>query len=162
MTQGKVVVKADEHGNVIGVSKNNPEYGYIKIQQSSIQINEQGWLKSVVRTALVKGKVTDLIECNFHDNQELSGKIIVKESLIPFNQENPDRDLKIAGATGIVCRVDDQPIYRQTFYTQNLNAVDELITHNNIDEIKDVQLAQKEFGNLSKLKKTITEPAIAF
>jgi hypothetical protein len=160
MTQGKVVVKADELGNVIGVSKNNPEYGYIKIQQSSIQINEQGWLRPVVRTALIKGKVADLIECNFHDNQELSGKIIVKESLIAFNQENPDRDLKIAGTTGIVCRVDDQPIYRQTFYTQNLNAVDELIMHTNTDEIKDVQLAQKEFGNLSKLKRTVIEPNV--
>lgn len=147
MTESKVVVKADDLGNVIGVSKNNPEYGYVKIQQSTIQINDQGWLRPVVRTALIKGKVEDLLNCDFQPEQVLPGKIIVRESLIPFNNDNPDRDLKIAGDTGIICRLDDQPIYRQTFYTQNVNAVDEFIMHTNTNEIKDVLAAQKEFGN---------------
>ena len=51
----------------------------------------------------------------------LPGKIVVVESLTPFNPENPDRDLKIAGGTGVICRIDDQPIYRQTFYKYFLN-----------------------------------------
>lgn len=143
----QVVVKADDHGNVVGVSKNNPEYGYVKIQQSTVQINDQGWLRPVVRTALIKGKVEDLVNCNFQPDQILPGKIIVRESLVPFNQDNPDRDLKIAGDTGIVCRVNDEPIYRQTFYTQNVNAVDEFIMHTNTSEIKDVLAAQKEFSS---------------
>ena len=57
MNKTGVLVKADEHGNVIGVSKNNPEYGYVRVQQSTMQINDQGWLRPVVRTAIIKGKV---------------------------------------------------------------------------------------------------------
>ena len=148
----KVFVRADDQGNVIGVSENNPEYGYVKVQQLAMQINDQGWLRQVLRTALIKGKVEDLVKCDFKADQIISGKIIVKESLTPFNEENPDRDLKIAGTTGVICRLDDQPIYRQTFYAQNLNAVDELIMHNNSDEIKDVQSAQKELTSITKRK----------
>lgn len=148
----KVFVRADDQGNVIGVSENNPEYGYVKVQQLAMQINDEGWLRQVLRTALIKGKVEDLVKCDFKADQVISGKIIVKESLTPFNEENPDRDLKIAGSTGIVCRVNDQPIYRQSFYTQNMNAVDELIMHTNRDEIKEVQAAQNEIGNITKRK----------
>jgi len=150
---GKVVVKADEQGNIIGVSANNPEYGYVKLQQLTMQINDEGWLRQSLRTALIKGKVEDLVASNFKAEQVLPGKIIVRESLSPFNPENPDKNLKIAGDTGIVCRVNDQPIYRQTFYTQNENAIDEFIMHDNTDEIKDVMQAQKQISSLSGLSK---------
>jgi hypothetical protein len=148
MTQSKVRVTADINGNVIGVSQNNPEYGYVRVEQSVTQINEAGWLKPVKRSALIKGKVEDLAQSGFVEGHELSGKIIVKESLTPFNVENPDRDLKIAGSTGVVCRIDDQPIYRQTFYTSNQEAYDDLIMHDNTVEIREVQVAQKEIVSL--------------
>ena len=148
MKHSKVRVTADINGNVIGVSQNNPEYGYVRVEQSVTQISEAGWLKPVKRSALIKGKVEDLAQAGFIDGFELSGKIIVKESLTPFNPENPDKDLKIAGQTGVVCRIDDQPIYRQTFYTSNQEAYDELITHDNTSEIREVQIAQKEISSL--------------
>ena len=148
MKQSKVRVTADINGNVIGVSQNSPEYGYVRVEQSVTQISEAGWLKPVKRSALIKGKVEDLAQAGFVEGHELSGKIIVKESLTPFNPENPDRDLKIAGQTGVVCRIDDQPIYRQTFYTSNQEAYDELITHDNTSEIREVQVAQKEISSL--------------
>jgi hypothetical protein len=148
MKQSKVRVTADVNGNVIGVSLNNPEYGYVRVEQSVTQISEAGWLKPVRRSALIKGKVEDLAQAGFIEGHELSGKIIVKESLTPFNPENPDKDLKIAGQTGVVCRIDDQPIYRQTFYTSNQDAYDELITHDNTTEIREVQVAQKEITSL--------------
>lgn len=148
MKHSKVRVTADINGNVIGVSQNNPEYGYVRVEQSVTQISEAGWLKPVKRSALIKGKVEDLAQAGFIDGFELSGKIIVKESLTPFNPENPDKDLKIAGQTGVVCRIDDQPIYRQTFYTSNQDAYDELITHDNTTEIREVQVAQKEITSL--------------
>ena len=148
MKQSKVRVTADINGNVIGVSQNNPEYGYVRVEQSVTQISEAGWLKPVKRSALIKGKVDDLAQAGFVDGFELSGKIIVKESLTPFNPENPDKDLKIAGQTGVVCRIDDQPIYRQTFYTSNQDAYDELITHDNTIEIREVQVAQREITSL--------------
>ena len=148
MKQNKVRVTADVNGNVIGISVNNPEYGYVRVEQSVTQISEAGWLKPVRRSALIKGKVEDLAQAGFVEGHELSGKIIVKESLTPFNPENPDKDLKVAGATGVICRIDDQPIYRQTFFTSNQDAYDDLITHDNTEEIREVQKAQKEITSL--------------
>lgn len=148
----KVKVVADKNGNIINVSPNNPDYGYIRVEQQTIQINEQGWLKNVKRTALIKGKMEDLLQTGYREGTELPGKLIVKESLNPFNEENPDKDLKIAGATGVICRVDDQPIYRQTFYTTNPNAWDETFSHTNTDEIRDVMTAQREMQALASFE----------
>lgn len=145
----KVTVTADKEGNIIGVSENNPEYGYVRVEQITTQIDEQGWLKNVKRSALIKGKVEDLENCNYREGSEIQGKIVVKESLTPFNPENPDSNLKIAGSTGIICTVDDQPIYRQTFFTPNVDAYDEFITHDNSEEIKDVMDAQREMTKVS-------------
>lgn len=145
---GKVVVTADKNGNVIGVSENNPEYGYVRVEQTGSFINDQGWLRISRRSALIKGLVKDLIETGFTEGQEMPGKIVVKESLTPFNPDNPDRDLKIAGDSGVVCRLDDQPIYRQSFYTINDNAQDEFIAHTNTEEIREVQAAQRAMVSL--------------
>lgn len=150
----KVTVTADMNGNVIGVSQNNPEYGYIRVEQVAIQINDQGWLRKLRRGALIKGKVEDLVACDYKEGDEIDGKIVVRESLTPFNPENPDRDLKIAGDTGIICRVDDQPIYRQTFFTTNQNAIDEFIMHTNSEEIKEVQVAQRAMSTLKNRRES--------
>jgi len=152
---GKVVVTADKNGNVIGVSENNPDYGYVRVEQTGSFINDQGWLRVSKRSALIKGLVKDLMETSFTEGQELDGKIIVVESLSPFNPENPDRDLKIAGETGVVCRIEDQPIYRQSFYTTNNNLQDELIMHTNGEEIREVQAAQRAVSSL-KIKRAQT------
>jgi hypothetical protein len=144
----KVKIVADDNGNVIAVSKNNPEYGYVRLEQKSIQIDHNGWLKSVKRSTILKGKMEDLLQTGYTANTELPGKIIVKESLTPFNTDNPDRDLKIAGSTGVICRIDDEPIYRQSFYTTDMEAFDQLIPHNNNEEIKDVMYSQKEIDKL--------------
>jgi len=146
----KVTVAADKNGNVIGISPNNPEYGWIRVEQNARVINDRGWLRNSKRSALIKGKVEDLVASNYKDGEEITGKIIVVESHDPFNPENPDRDIKIAGDTGVICRVDDQAIYRQTFFTPNVNAQDELIMHTNADEIKEVQSAQRAIGSLNK------------
>jgi hypothetical protein len=100
--------------------------------------------------------VEDLLACSYRDGSEITGKIVVKESFEPFNTTNPDRDLKIAGDTGVICRVGDQPIYRQSFFTQNLNSVDELIMHDNSEEIRDVQVAQRSLSSL--ITKKSSEP----
>lgn len=139
---GKVRVTADENGNIITVSQ-NPEFGFIRIAQDVCEFTINGWLRMKTRSALIHGTIKDLQEANFTAGQELPGKIVVKESHQPFDPENPDRNIKIAGDTGIVCRADDQPIYRQTFYTQDPNAYDEFIMHDNKEEIKEVMEANK-------------------
>jgi len=140
----KVTVIGDPQGNVINISE-NPEYGFIRLKQESVNIARGGWLKIEKRHALLHGKVDDLIKINYSIGQQLPGKIVVKESLVPFNDKNPDRDLKVAGKTGIILRVDDQPIYRQTFYTLDETERDELIQHDTEcrNEIKDVLAAQR-------------------
>lgn len=153
----KVRVTADENGNVIGVFKNNPEYGYIRVEQSTPVISDKGWLKVSKRSSFIKGKVEQLESLKYYGGCELPGKIVVIESLIPFNMENPDKDLKIAGETGVICRIDDQPIYRQAFYTTNMSAQDDLIYHTNNDEIKEVQAAQRSLNTLKVSKNKSNE-----
>jgi hypothetical protein len=153
----KVTVTADENGNVIAVSQNNPEYGSVRIEQSSHQINSKGWLKLTKRSAFIKGLVKDLVAADFKAGQQLTGKIVVKESFTPFNPVNPEKDLKIAGDTGIVCRVEDQPIYRQSFFTTDDNATDELIMHTNTEEIREVQAITRSLYNLQELE---AQPAL--
>ena len=155
----KVCIAADKQGNIIGVSSNNPEYGYIRIEQTVRVISATGWLNNVKRSALIKGKVEDLVGCNYKVGEELPGKIVVKESLSPFNPSNPDRDLKIAGASGVICRIDDQPIYRQSFYTPDESAQDELIQHDNTQEIREIQSVSKTLLTLSNETGNMNKPA---
>lgn len=156
-----VVMPIDNTGNVIGVSKNNPDYGYVRVESLTTQINAEGWLRSVKRSALIKGLVKDLVSAGFTGGQALPGKIVIRESLQPFNANDPERDLKIAGDTGIVCRVDDQPIYRQSFYTTDVNAMDELIMHTNTEEIRSVQKANRVLGGMVSRSFVNAEMAVA-
>lgn len=139
----QVKVKADKNGNVVRVYEENPEYGFIRVEQDVFEINSKGWLGAKTRSARIQGKVEDLKKTGYVNGTLIPGKIVIVESLQAFNSENPDRDLKIAGTTGIICRYEDQPIYRQTFFTPNQNAFDELVSHTNTDEIRDVINAQK-------------------
>lgn len=132
----KVKVTADELGNVVVISKNNPDWAHIRVEQSRVVIDDNGFARKKTISALVHGTVEDLRSFGWKANQELAGKIIFKESLEPFNLNDPNRDYKIAGKTGIVCCLDGQPIYRKTFYTLNNNAEDVAIQHNNVEDIK--------------------------
>jgi hypothetical protein len=83
------------------------------------------------------GNIDDLKELKFKKGQTLDGKIVVKESTEPFNSEDPDRDLKIAGSTGIICcTADGEPIYRTTFYDATGLQEDNMIPHANGDAIR--------------------------
>lgn len=144
-----VMIVGDATGNVINISE-NPEFGYLRLKQETMKIGRGGWLRFENRTALIHGTVADLQKADYRANQKLPGKIVVVESLVPFNDKNPDRDLKVAGKTGVVLRVNDQPIYRQSFYTIDENATDELIQHDMDcrNEIREVMAAQKAIEDL--------------
>jgi len=133
----KVKVTAEEvTGNVVVVSKNNPEWGHIRVEQSRTMIDDNGFARKRNISALIHGTVEDLKSFKWVNGQEVPGKIIAKESLEPFNYNQAERDYKIAGKTGIVCCQDGQPIYRKTFYTLNSSAEDVLVAHNNIEDIR--------------------------
>ena len=129
----KVKIKKDKLGNVIRLSK-NPEYGYVVLKQKRLNINVEGWVNAKKFTALLKGRVEDLKDMDLENTKTLPGNIIVRESTIPFNSENPERDLKIAGDTGIIlCTEDGEPIYRKTIYDQSGTMIDVLVPHAKIN-----------------------------
>jgi hypothetical protein len=135
--QNKVNIVADDMGNIIRQSSNNAEFGHIRLEQQTVTFGNTGWVKSSNRTTLLHGKMDDLQSLNLNESTPLNGKIIVKESVTPFSNNDPDRDLKIAGETGIICSVDDQPIYRKTFFVADTTAQDVLIAHTNGDAIRE-------------------------
>ena len=164
----KVKVVADEFGNVVRVSTNNPEYASIRVEQSTFSF-DKGWMRKKARTAFIPGMTNELSEMvkqmNITDGFELSGNIIIKESLEPFNQENPDRDIKYAGNTGVSCKFEDQVIYRKTYYTESKNEEDELIAHTNIDEIRAAIVDTEDaevVSTVAEAKKVMKEDEDAF
>ena len=45
----------------------------------------------------------------------------------------------MAGDTGIPCMVNDQPIYRDTIYTENLSDTDITLEHDNGEQIREAK-----------------------
>lgn len=136
LTHQKVTVVTDTLGNTINQSI-NPEVGYIRLEQVCNMIGSNNWIKNEKRSTLIFGKIEDLKEFNLNSGQGLKGKIIVEEALQPFNAAMADREIKMAGNTGIPCLAYDQPIYRRTRYTTNDLEQDCLIQHTNTDQIKE-------------------------
>jgi len=132
----KVKVTADKAGNVIVKSANNPEFGHIRVEQTRMVVEDNGFARRKKLSALIPGTITDLKGFGWESDQEVEGKIIVKESVKPFNKRDPERDFKVAGKSGVVCTVDDAPIYRKHFYTLSSTADDVLVEHDNEEEIK--------------------------
>ena len=77
--------------------------------------------------------------------------------MTPFNEKQPEKDLKIAGDTGIVCKFEGSPIYRKTQYTLASNAEDVLIKHDNVEELRAAYAIQ---NNKSQAIKPNTDFAI--
>ena len=133
----KVKVVADATtGAVIVQSQNNPDYGYVRLEQVRTLVDDNGFLKRKVISTLLQGEMGVLLASDFYNGQELPGTICIVESLEPFNKKNPERDLKIAGETGIVCTFGGNPIYRKTKYATSVNSEDQLIQHDNVDELR--------------------------
>ena len=130
------VIAADEFGNVIRVSANNPDYGFIRLEQNSVQI-QNGWVSRKTKSAILPGLVSDLKFLAWTAGQELEGKIVVKESLDPIMKDNLDFGIKRAGENGPICVVEDQPIYRRTYYSLDLNDQDVYLQHTNVSEIRE-------------------------
>ena len=134
--RSKVTVVADSATDgVIHLSDNNPDWGYVKVQQTTIVVDKSIAMRKV-RTALINAELIDLELMGFYPGQELDGKIVVEESLTPFNKANPNRDLKVAGATGIPCTLNGQPIYRRTYFTTKENVKDVEIAHDNVEQLR--------------------------
>jgi hypothetical protein len=106
-------------------------------------------------SALIHGRIDDLLALEWQKDQEIPGKIIFKESLNPFHPYDLLKDLKIAGKTGVSCKLNGQPIYRKTFYTTKMSIEDVTIQHNNNDEIRiaraQLQSKQNNISDIAEL-----------
>lgn len=135
----QVTIAPDELGNVIRVSKNNSDYGHVRLTQDRVIITVNGWVKNSNVSALLHGTVEDLQIIGIADKETLPGKIIIRESVDPFSKNDPDRDLKIAGETGVICCSHGEPIYRKSFYDPSGTQEDDLVPHTNGDAIREAQ-----------------------
>mgnify|MGYP003337599722 CR=1 FL=1 len=139
----RVLVSSNEDGSVISLSKNNPQYGYIRVSQKRLVINKKGWVNLKELSALVQADVETLKQLDWKPGQELNGHIVIKETLEPFSPENSQKDLKIAGDSDVVCSINGQPIYRKCFYDPTANDTDVLIQHDNLEEIRSAMAVAK-------------------
>ena len=144
----KVIVTADKVGNVIVKSANNAEYGHIRVEQTRMLVDENGFARKKKLSALIAGTIEDLNGFGWGAGEEVNGKIVVKETCTPFNSKDPERDYKIAGASGVVCTADNAPIYRKHFFSLTSSSEDVLIDHDNHDEIKAAYAAIKADATL--------------
>jgi len=168
--QNQVKIAPDELGNVIRVSKNNSDYGHVRITYNSVGFSASGWVNPVNLSALIHGKVEDLNDIGIAKMETLPGKIYVREQFEAFSEVDPNRDLKIAGDTGVVCVGTDTdtgeidcPIYRKTFYDQTGTVSDILIPHTNSDSIKKANATKSaaDGADVSQNNVTITDEALA-
>jgi hypothetical protein len=141
----KVVANATT-GAVVNVSENNPEYGFVRLEQVKAVIDDNGFLKNRTISTLMQGEVADLQALSLFSGQELPGRIRIQESLEPFSSKNPDRDLKVAGETGIVCTKGGAPIYRKTAYDPTGSKEETFVQHDNIAELRAAYETQKTSG----------------
>jgi hypothetical protein len=123
-------------GAIVNVSENNPDYAYIRLEQTKAIVDDNGFLKNRTISALLQGDTQDLRDLAWFENQEVPGKICIKESLEAFNSKNPERDLKKAGDTGIICSVEGSPIYRKTTWDPTGTKVESYVQHDNVAELR--------------------------
>ncbi len=131
----KVVADATT-GAVVRVSENNPDFASVRVEQTRMVIGNNNFIERKTVSALLQGSTADLTLMGFYAGQELPGTIVIEESLTAFNKKTPERDLKVAGDTGIICTVGGQPIYRRAVYSSASNAQDTLIKHDNVEQLR--------------------------
>ena len=148
-----LVTVRKENGATVRVS-NNPEYGFIVLEQIASELKD-GWISDKTLTTIIQGKISVLESMDL--SKPLIGKIVVKERLRPFNNKMPERDLKYAGDTGIVCMDGDNPIYRKTEFTYDTNAHSEFIKHTNGAEIRSANSTNQAVESLSAFKEESVE-----
>ena len=137
-----VRVVGDEAGSVIHPTR-NPLRGYVKVVQDRPMFDDRGHVRMQTISAIIHGTHEDLNKLDYKAGEKIEGKIIVLESLIPFNPNNPDYHIKKAGGV-TVCKVGDKPIYRKTLYTEVMSKEDNLIQHDNVDELRAAYNLQQE------------------
>lgn len=157
-----VYVAGDNMGNIITVSNNNPEYGWITLKQDATEVSN-GWINTKTRSTIIMGLVSTLEQLNLSEGEVMDGRIVIREQVEPFS--TPDRDVKRAGAEGpVLLDANGNTIYRRTFFvSQNtINAnpelgQDTLIPHANVDEVKEFNASQRATTRVETQQEDLSE-----
>jgi len=135
------MVKVTPHpatGAVITVSKNNSQYGTIRVDSESVSL-ENGFVNRSKRTAFIRGKVEDLQSLGYKAGQVLHGKILKKESFSPFYEGQKS---KINPNNGEIILTNDRETFLDYTYTSDANALDVWVGSTN--KVEEVQSALAE------------------
>lgn len=114
------VASHPETGAVITVSTNKPEYGTIRLDEETIQF-QNNFMNKSRRSVFIRGKVADLESLGYKANQALAGKIIKRESFEPFYE---GQEPKMNPTTGDIVLKDNKPVYLEFLYTLDAKAQD--------------------------------------
>lgn len=171
----KVTVKLTQAGNVITQNANKPEFGYFLVQgeAGAATFSENGFMnRQRARQCLVAAPWADLVLATevgmvmgngttvvLEEGAELSGKIIIRESLNQADLYPNAADAQVgmkfrSGAhrvKGLCYAVDDQPIYQKKSFVTNLEAQDVLVTATNTAEVNQFSADQIAAGNTNLL-----------
>lgn len=147
-----VSITSNEEGQKVIPSQNNPEYGYIRVEQTA-DVFVDGWLRTQTRSALIKGKVSQLERIAALGR--LEGKIVILEYVESELPENLQKELdksekfressiKKAGLNGPVLTKDGEDIYRfEMFVSADSPTGDVLVKHDNVEQVREWQAEQK-------------------
>lgn len=157
-----VYVAGDNMGNVITVSNNNPEYGWVTLKQDTTEVSN-GWLNTKTRSAIIMGLVSTLEGLSLVEGEVIKGKIVIREQTEPFS--TPDRDVKRAGAEGpVLLDANGNTIYRKTFFVDQASidanpeeGMDVLIPHANVDEVKEFNASQRATTRVETQQEDLSE-----
>lgn len=136
MSTVRITTCKNDSREIVGVSPNNPDFGYIRVEEGGGLTLKGGWVNASSKSALIKGRVEDLRKWLKTNNLTLGstipGKVVVRENTEPFYE---GQEPKRAGKDGEILTTSiggkTYNIYRQTEYTTDTNMQDELIPHDN-------------------------------
>jgi len=134
----KVTTASNSTTEIMGISSNNPDFGYIRVEENGgLSFGAGGWLNSKTKTALIKGKVKDLQafiqKNNVTVGYEIPGQIVIMEQAgTPFYEgQQPKRAGQDGEVLYKVVNGEKLPIYRQTEFTMDMTKSDSLVQHDN-------------------------------
>ena len=124
----------------------NPEWCAINVMSITTSFSAQGFENQNVMSALIRRKIAGADD-KYVPGAVLNGKIAIMETLTPTDDKDESRDIKYPSAAlaeaGIACTVGGKPIYQRKYYTDNLQAQDITIAHDNDEEINQQRAAIK-------------------
>ena len=107
-------------GAIITPSSNNPDWGTVRVDASSVEFNN-GIMNTRNRTAFIRGEIKNLKQMFTRAGQILQGKIVKETSSEPFyTGQSP----VVNPNTGEVVMRNGAPFYQNYVFTTNLSESD--------------------------------------